>query len=172
MRPMRMFLVLLAVGAGTFAGYLVGDRGEVDLMSGMIGAAALLAIAMAWMMPADAPRRTVSLRPRGARPAPAVERPALTPEDAARQREQERILSGAQVGVRLVETGRNQIAVIKVLRTYLDIGLKDGKDLSDRAKQGGRPLVAEAMGASRARDFAREMENAGGRLEFEETATR
>ena len=74
--------------------------------------------------------------------------------------------------MRLVETGRNQIAVIKVLRTYLDIGLKDGKDLSDRAKQGGRPLVAEAMGASRARDFAREMENAGGRLEFEETVTR
>ena len=74
--------------------------------------------------------------------------------------------------MRLVETGRNQIAVIKVLRNYLDIGLKEAKDLSDAAKKGASPLVVAEMAVERAREFATDIENAGGRAEFEEAATR
>ena len=54
------------------------------------------------------------------------------------------------------------------VRTYLDLGLREAKELSDAAKKGANPTLAEAMEAGRARDFARALERAGGQVEFAE----
>ena len=169
-RAMKNVLVLLAVGAAAAAGYLVGDSGELGVASGIVGGVGLFALLIAWVVPADASNKTVSLRPGGqGKPAARV----LHPGDMAKERERQRLVSeGAPVGLRLVQTGGNQIAVIKVLRNYLDIGLKEAKDLSDAAKQGQAPVVTAEMDVARAIEFCRDVEAAGGVLELEEVVTR
>lgn len=164
---MRMVLTLFAVGAAAAGGYLAGDRGGFDATVLMIAVGVVLAVAMAWMVPADNQPRSVSLRPRPAQDG-GTARKVLTPGEAARRREEERILTADQVALRLLDSGRNQIAVIKEIRTYLDLGLREAKELSDAAKKGANPTLAEAMEAGRARDFARALERAGGQVEFAE----
>jgi ribosomal protein L7/L12 len=170
---MKDVLTVFAVAAGVGAGYLVGESGGLDVASGVVGAVALVALLVALILPGDSVRKPVSLRPSDARPASKREPRVLLPGELAKQREQERLAaSGEAVAVRLRQTGDNQIAVIKVLRNYLDIGLKEAKDLSDGAKQGGAPIVTERMDPARAAEFARDIASAGGLMELEESPTR
>jgi ribosomal protein L7/L12 len=165
-------LVLFAVAAAAAGGYLVGDEGEVGVAAMVVGGAVVVALLLYLIIPAATRQDRVSLRPANA-PARAVRTPqsrVLHPGEAARIRERERVLSsGGPVGLRLIDTGRNQIAVIKVLRNYLDIGLKEAKDISDAAKRGQSPLVTAEMIAERAREFAADIEKAGGLAQFEES---
>ncbi len=168
---MKNVLVLLAVGAAAAAGYLVGDSGGLDVSSSVVGAVALFSLLIAFVVPAEAAKQTVSLRPARRSEAPPTR--ALHPGDRAKERERERLVAaGAPVSLRLVDTGRNQIAVIKVLRNYLDLGLKEAKDLSDAAKRGQAPVVTAEMDIARALTFRADIEGAGGVLEFEEIPTR
>ena len=110
-------------------------------------------------------RRSDSLPGRG----PATPRGRiLHPGEAARVREQERVLSEKPtVGVRLLDPGRNQIAVIKVLRNHFDIGLQEAKDLTDGAKKGANPLLTADLEVRQARKLGEDIEAAGGQVAFE-----
>jgi ribosomal protein L7/L12 len=171
---MKNVVILLAVGAAAAAGYLVGDSGGVDISSGVVGGVALFALLIAFVVPAGTAKETVSLRPASRAAAAVTTAPrVLHPGDRAKERERERLVAeGAPVSLRLVDTGRNQIAVIKVLRNYLDLGLKEAKDLSDAAKRGQAPVVTAEMEIARALDFRGDIEKAGGVLELEEAPTR
>jgi ribosomal protein L7/L12 len=173
---MKFMLVVFAVAAAAAGGYIGGDTGEAGLGVFAAGAAVAVLLLIFAIIP-DAPSRpTVSLRPSGDRPAPAsriAQARVLHPGEAARLRERERLLANApEVAVRLIDSGRNQIAVIKVLRNYLDLGLKDAKELSDAARKGASPLVVAQMAVDRAREFAEDIENAGGQVEFVEPQDR
>jgi ribosomal protein L7/L12 len=170
---MNNILVLTAVGAAAGAGYLAGDEGSVTIPALVAAAGAALALLLAWATsPAEA-AKTISLRPTRAMPASPPSKRVLLPGQMARIREQERILASVpEVAVRLADTGKNQIAVIKVLRNYLDLGLKEAKAFSDEAKKGASPLVVAEMAIEHAQQFARDIEAAGGLLEFEDPATR
>jgi ribosomal protein L7/L12 len=63
--------------------------------------------------------------------------------------------------------GEKPIAVIKVLREHFNIGLKEAKDFVDSAREGMRPLLARELPVGRAQELARDIERAGGRVEFE-----
>jgi ribosomal protein L7/L12 len=172
---MKLVLVLFAVAAAAGAGYVVGDEGRVTAAGWVAVGGALFALLLYAVIPASSGAARVSLRPSSA--ASASSRPpsarVLRPGDAARLRERERVLSGGgPVALRLIDTGRNQIAVIKVIRNYLDVGLKEAKDVSDAAKRGQSPLVIAEMVAERAREFAADLEKAGAVAELEEPPTR
>ena len=178
---MKNILVIFAVAAAAAAGYLVGDGGALTIAAALVGGAAALALFLAWANSPVRPAETVSLRPASKRATPAVQRAAPTASSAARRvlrpgelariREQERILAELpDVAVRLADAGRNQIAVIKVLRNYLDIGLKEAREFTNEARKGGRPLVIAGMAVEHAQQFARDIEAAGGAVHFEEPA--
>jgi ribosomal protein L7/L12 len=154
----------------------VGDSGSFTVGAALIGAVCAFALFGAWATAGPEVKKTVSLRPANV-PTPKVERPgqrrALRPGELTRIRDQERIVREIPVvAVRLAETGRNQIAVIKVLRNYLDIGLKEAKQFSDEAKKGRSPLVIASMAVEHAQQLARDIEAAGGAVEFEEPVIR
>jgi len=166
---MKFVLLLFALGAAATAGYAVGDEGEFGWSAGIASALVLVALLIWAILPGPAPKATVSLRPSSQVAARLPAGRPLHPGDAARTRERERVLAnGPTVGLRLLDSGRNQIAVIKVLRNYLDLGLKDAKEISDAAKKGTSPLVIAEMAVERAREFAEDLENAGGVVEFQE----
>ena len=169
---MKLLLVLFAVVAAAGGGYVVGDEGSVTMSAIAIGGAVVLALLIFAVIPDSTPQR-ISLRPS----ADAARKPrtpatrVLRPGDAARIRERERMLSaGGPVGLRLLDTGKNQIAVIKVIRNYLDVGLKEAKDISDAAKGGQSPLLTAEMAADLAKKFLDDLEKAGAAAEFEERA--
>lgn len=167
---MKFVLVLLAVGAAAAGGYLVGDEGGIPVSAWIVGGVSVFALLLYAIVPAGGGPQRVSLRPGSpGRPASSPQARVLRPGDAARLREQERLLSeGGQVALRLIDTGKNQIAVIKVLRNYLDIGLKEAKDISDAAKRGQSPLVTAEVAADVARQFIVDLQNAGAAAQLEE----
>jgi ribosomal protein L7/L12 len=173
---MNNILVVFAVGAAAAAGYLVGDGGSLTIAAVIVGALSLVALVVAWGTGGDQAAKVVSLRPANA-VTPKVARPGdrkvLRPGELTRLREQERVLQEfPQVAVRLAQAGEKQIAVIKVLRSYLDIGLKEAKAFTDEAKKGRNPLVVASLATEHAKQFARDIEAAGGVVEFEEPVIR
>lgn len=169
---MRAILLLFALLAGGSAAYLAGDRGPTDVLVIVTAAAAVFALAMYKATPAGR-----SEKRKGWAPAP-VHTSAMREEASelaeslnalanARGSTNEEALAGkATVDVFLRRAGPNQIAVIKVIRGHLHLGLREAKVLTDAAKRGERPPLAKAMPAETARAFARDLERAGGQLEF------
>ena len=139
---MEFVLVLFSVGAGAAAGYLASDRRASDTATPTAFGAALFGVVLYLIVPEEAQPGRVSLRTRNA--PPAVVTGSGLNFGAEREAARGASLAGKSVlTATLVDTGRNQIALIKVLRNYLDIGLKDAKDPSDAAKRGGRPSWRE-----------------------------
>lgn len=66
------------------------------------------------------------------------------------------------VAVHLKEAGAQKIAVIKVIKEALGLGLKEAKDLVD----GAPALVKDAMKKEDAEKLKKDIEAAGGKVEF------
>ncbi len=64
----------------------------------------------------------------------------------------------------LLATGRNKIAVIKVLREALQTGLREAKELADAADR-SPAIVATGLGPAEAERLLRELHAAGARAE-------
>ena len=64
--------------------------------------------------------------------------------------------------VHLAATGDQKIAVIKVVKEVLGLGLKEAKDLVD----GAPALLKDAMKKEEAEDLKKRIEAAGGKVEF------
>lgn len=62
--------------------------------------------------------------------------------------------------VELTESGGNKIAVIKAIREFVSIGLKDAKDLVDSAPK----VVKEAVDKEEAEKMKKKLEEAGGKV--------
>lgn len=164
---MRSVLVLFGVGAAAAAGYLASERDVFDGATLTVAGLSAFALLIAWVAPPAGQTKRVSLRP-AARQQRKGQGP-LSPGEAAKAAEQERLLRGdTVVDVRLTESGRDQIAVIKVLRNHFDLGLKEAKDFSDGARTGARPLLHARFPVAEARKLAEDVEKAGGRVEFEQ----
>lgn len=111
--------------------------------------------------------------------APKRERPAAEQDALTKLSGNLRTIAGQRGGVTerssaddlyldifLVSSGKNQVAVIKVLRKHLDLGLNEAKDLAEKAKDGQRPAIALQMPTDRARYIATAVAKAGGRVEL------
>ena len=59
------------------------------------------------------------------------------------------------------DCGRKKIAVIKVLREYTGLGLKEAKDLADGVVPGQPVVVAQGLAPDRAAAFAEALRRAG-----------
>ncbi|MCX6715506.1 MAG: 50S ribosomal protein L7/L12 [Candidatus Taylorbacteria bacterium] len=66
------------------------------------------------------------------------------------------------MAVHLKEAGAQKIAVIKVIKEVLGLGLKEAKDLVDAAPS----LLKDAMKKEDAEAFKKQIETAGGKVEF------
>lgn len=66
------------------------------------------------------------------------------------------------VAVHLKEAGAQKIAVIKVVKEVLALGLKEAKDLVDAAPS----LLKDGMKKEDAEAFKKQIETAGGKVEF------
>jgi len=66
------------------------------------------------------------------------------------------------VAVHLKEAGAQKIAVIKVIKEVLALGLKEAKDLVDSAPA----LLKDGMKKEEAEAFKKQIETAGGKVEF------
>ncbi len=66
------------------------------------------------------------------------------------------------VAVHLKEAGAQKIAVIKVVKEVLGLGLKEAKDLVD----GAPALIKDAMKKEDAEALKKQIETAGGKVEF------
>ena len=66
------------------------------------------------------------------------------------------------VAVHLKEAGATKIAVIKVVKEVLALGLKEAKDLVDAAPT----LLKDAMKKEEAEAFKKQLETAGGKVEL------
>lgn len=66
------------------------------------------------------------------------------------------------VAVHLKEAGAQKIAVIKVVKEALGLGLKEAKDLVD----GAPALIKDAMKKEDAEKLKKDIEAAGGKVEF------
>jgi len=64
--------------------------------------------------------------------------------------------------VNLVSAGENKIAVMKVVKEVLALGLKDAKDLID----GVPSVLKEGMKKAEAEDLKKKIETAGGKVEL------
>ncbi|MDA2936207.1 50S ribosomal protein L7/L12 [Patescibacteria group bacterium AH-259-L05] len=62
--------------------------------------------------------------------------------------------------VELTETGGNKIAVIKAIREFVSIGLKEAKDLVDTAPK----VVKEGVSKEDAEAMKKKLEEAGGKV--------
>src|SRR3989344_7351580 len=62
----------------------------------------------------------------------------------------------------LVATGENKVSVIKAVRAVTTLGLKEAKDLVEGAPQ----TVKEGVPKAEAEKMKKELEEAGGRVEF------
>ena len=79
------------------------------------------------------------------------------------------VSGGAPVGeektscnVELKESGAQKIAVIKVIKEVLGLGLKEAKDLVDGAPK----MLKEGMKKAEAEEFKKKIETAGGKVEL------
>lgn len=59
--------------------------------------------------------------------------------------------------------GGNKIAVIKVIRSLLDLGLKEAKELVESDS----PVVAEKVDKAKAEDFKKQLEEAGAEISID-----
>lgn len=66
------------------------------------------------------------------------------------------------MSVELTDAGANKIAVIKVVKEVLGLGLKEAKDLVD----GVPSMIKENMGKDDAEDLKKKLEEAGGKVTF------
>lgn len=66
------------------------------------------------------------------------------------------------VAVHLAAAGETKIAVIKVVKEVLALGLKEAKDLVDAAPT----LLKDGMKKEEAEAFKKQLETAGGKVEF------
>jgi large subunit ribosomal protein L7/L12 len=66
------------------------------------------------------------------------------------------------VAVHLASSGAQKIAVIKVVKEVLALGLKEAKDLVDAAPT----LLKDGMKKEEAEAFKKQIETAGGKVEF------
>ena len=64
--------------------------------------------------------------------------------------------------VELKEAGAQKIAVIKVIKEVLGLGLKEAKDLVDGAPK----MLKEGMKKAEAEEFKKKIETAGGKVEL------
>ncbi|MDP2651412.1 MAG: 50S ribosomal protein L7/L12 [bacterium] len=64
--------------------------------------------------------------------------------------------------VELTAAGENKIAVIKVVKEVLGLGLKEAKDLVDAAPS----MLKEGMKKEEADEFKKKLEEAGGKVTF------
>ena len=64
--------------------------------------------------------------------------------------------------VELKESGAQKIAVIKVIKEVLGLGLKEAKDLVDGAPK----MLKEGMKKAEAEEFKKKIETAGGKVEL------
>jgi len=64
--------------------------------------------------------------------------------------------------VELKESGAQKIAVIKVIKEVLGLGLKEAKDLVDSAPK----MLKEGMKKAEAEEFKKKIEAAGGKVEL------
>lgn len=62
--------------------------------------------------------------------------------------------------IELADGGSNKIAVIKVVRTITDMGLKDAKDLVDGAPK----MIKEGVKKEEAESIKKQIEEAGGKV--------
>ena len=62
--------------------------------------------------------------------------------------------------IEITEAGSNKIAVIKAVRTFTEIGLKDAKDLVDAAPK----VVKEAVKKEEAEEIKKKLEEAGAKV--------
>lgn len=69
-----------------------------------------------------------------------------------------------EVSVVLKEVGPNKVKVIKVIRTYLNVELRDAKDLVDSVEK-GPVTVAKSMAPDQAAKMKAELEEAGAKVE-------
>ena len=169
MRPLLLLFALLAGGAAV---YLASDRGVSDLSVIATAAAAVFALVMSRMTPAGRPENRKGWAPAPVRSAAIREEASelaagLAAIAVARGGPGEVALSaGDTVSVLLTKVGPNQIAVIKAVRQHLRLGLREAKTFTDAAKRGERPVLHKAMPSAIAREFARDVERAGGKLEL------
>lgn len=75
-------------------------------------------------------------------------------EEAEKEEEQ------SSFNVELTETGANKISVIKAIREFVTIGLKDAKDLVDAAPK----IVKEGVNKEEAENMKKKLEEAGGKV--------
>jgi large subunit ribosomal protein L7/L12 len=66
------------------------------------------------------------------------------------------------VSVELTDGGANKIAVIKVVKEVLALGLKEAKDLVD----GAPAMLKQDMKKEEAEDLKKKIEEAGGKVTF------
>ncbi len=83
---------------------------------------------------------------------------AAGPAAAAAPAEEEK----AAFNVHLADAGATKIAVIKVIKEVLALGLKEAKDLVD----GAPSLLKEAMKKDEANEFKKKLEAAGAKVEL------
>ena len=176
MRPALLFLALISAAAAV---YFAWDRGAGDPLAIAMTVLAVLAAAGINLTPAsrNVPPLPPATRLHGLSPdvaQPHAVREELSDlaanlEALAEAREtasEAAFIAGEYVTVSLTACGRNEIAVIKVLRAHLGLGLREAKHLSDLAKKGQRPQVAVNMPTAAARQLAADIGAAGGQTEF------
>ncbi|MEO8539848.1 MAG: ribosomal protein L7/L12 [bacterium] len=170
---MRALLLLVALIAAGAAAYLAVSSGPTEPV--VLGAAVAAVVALIMF----------KLTPSGGRSALAdIPRPVRVPSDdmqeelselsgslsalaaAGSTRNNEALDGRSRVAVYLSSVGPKQIEVIKVLRAHKKLGLKEAKDLTDRAKAGQKPSIDQAMPSTAARALAKDVERAGGRVEI------
>ncbi len=71
--------------------------------------------------------------------------------------------TGPKYAVTLTDLGRNKIDVIKVIREYTDLGLKEAKELAESAPA----VVCSGVSQETAEKIKRDLEDAGARAEIE-----
>ena len=68
----------------------------------------------------------------------------------------------SSMGVELTDAGANKIAIIKVVKEVLGLGLKEAKDLVDAAPS----MLKADMKKEEAEDLKKKVEEAGGKVTF------
>ncbi|MGE3076920.1 MAG: ribosomal protein L7/L12 [Dehalococcoidia bacterium] len=158
---------LLAAGA---AAYLAATQGVADAMTFTVAALALAAFVAARLGARPSSRRPDQLvapaRNRAVEEQVSTLAANLTALADARSGFTPELASRETLSLYLVGTGRNKIAVIKVLRQFRQLGLKEAKDLADASSGSERVLLASDLTTARAREFAEELQRAGATIEF------
>ncbi len=68
----------------------------------------------------------------------------------------------SEYAVHLAETGENKMAVIKIVKEFAGLGLKEAKDLADNAPK----LIKENVPDAEAQEIKKKLEEAGAKVEL------